>query len=59
MWINKEIISNIISKEVGDIPPKYSNFANNLVKTLLTKNASKRPSIQEILEKPELAAIVS
>lgn len=58
MLVNKEIITNIIKKEVDDIPPKYSNFANELVKMLLSKNVNTRPSMREILELPELSAIV-
>lgn len=55
----KEIISNIVTKEVDDIPPKYSNFSNKLVKMLLTKDVKKRPKIQEILELSEINLLVS
>lgn len=47
-----------MKKEIDDIPPKYSVFANRLVKKLLYKDPNDRPTIEELFDMPEISKIV-
>jgi len=49
----------IVKSEVRNIHSFYSPQLNDLVKSLLSKNPQQRPTIQEILDHPLIAPIVS
>ena len=44
-----ELVTNVIKKEVTDIPKCYSKELNTLVKKMLDKDPNKRPNCKEIL----------
>lgn len=47
-----------MGKEVEDLSGQYSSFANKLIKSLLTKDPKKRPTISQILKLPKIFEIV-
>ena len=52
-------MKKILEEKHSSIPDRYSPFIHKLIDVLLEKNPDKRPSIQTILEMPEIKEEVS
>lgn len=50
----KEVINKILNENPKPISTAYSQFLQNLVRSLMQKNQNKRPSIENILNYPEI-----
>ncbi|KAA6396742.1 MAG: hypothetical protein EZS28_007736 [Streblomastix strix] len=55
----EELIKIIINSPPSELPDHYPLSLKKLVKQLLSKNPSQRTSAEEILEMPEVIAIVA
>lgn len=49
-----ELINQILSTEIAEIPQHYSEWLRNLIKSMLEKNPEKRLSLENILERKEI-----
>ena len=54
----QEVINKILHEEQKPIPKIYSQFIQDLVQKLLQKDQYKRPSIDKILNSPEILKYV-
>ena len=52
------LVNKITKEKFTEIPEHYSPFIINLIGKLLEKNPNERPSINQILDLPEIAEVV-
>lgn len=53
-----KLVNAIVRGTVPSVPDKYSSFTRQLVAEMLNRDPNKRPGCDEILQKPEIQAVV-
>lgn len=53
-----KLVQAITGGRIPEVPSGYSNFTRNLVKEMLNRDPNKRPGCDEILQRPEIQAVV-
>jgi len=53
-----QLVTAITSGRIPSVPSNYSGFVRGLVSDMLNRDPNKRPSCDDILQKPEIQAVV-
>merc|ERR1719181_1076385 len=53
-----KLVNNIVRGRIPTVPSTYSKFVQQLVTEMLNRDPNKRPGCDEILQKPEIQAVV-
>lgn len=53
-----KLVQAIVNGRIPDVPSQYSPFVRNLVKEMLNRDPKKRPGCDELLQLPEIQAVV-
>lgn len=53
-----KLVNNIVRGRIPTVPATYSKFVQQLVADMLNRDPKKRPGCDEILQKPEIQAVV-
>eukprot|EP00747_Dinoflagellata_sp_TGD_P144130 gnl/TRDRNA2_/TRDRNA2_176460_c3_seq9.p1 gnl/TRDRNA2_/TRDRNA2_176460_c3~~gnl/TRDRNA2_/TRDRNA2_176460_c3_seq9.p1 ORF type:complete len:563 (+),score=112.99 gnl/TRDRNA2_/TRDRNA2_176460_c3_seq9:92-1780(+) len=52
------LVQRILKSPAPEVPPRYSDFVRGLCAEMLNKDPKKRPSPEEILQRPRMRAVV-
>jgi len=53
-----KLVDNIVRGRVPSVPPSYSSTVRQLVSEMLNRDPKKRPGCDELLQRPEIQAVV-